>query len=165
MSAADGVVLQLRPATHQRRVLHFANRLSGGVPTILSVDWLNGFLYLLEDPLKGSKPLKNEKPQPPRNRTHTKAKRTSPEGKEDGTEIELEKGATVSFENMTENDPDLSKLVTGFEASGEDGGGGGANVPSKWHIWRTDLMGEKLELVIGELNYEPKNMQLDPCSG
>ena len=145
VSESSGNIFQLRPATQQRRVINLTKQLRGGVPTVLSVDWLNGYLYLLEDPHRHS--LRNIYPISGKNVSSDRRHRS----RINSSFVELE-----NF-HSTRND---SEAEDAFIQSEEI-----PDVSSKWNIWRTDLMGEQLELVVGNLDYEPKHMQVDPYNG
>ena len=128
--------------------------MKGGVPTVLSIDWLNGFLYLLEDPYKG--PVAAQLLRESKGALDMRRKR-SPEA-DAAAELDLNEGTSQDFENVT-GYPALRKLVTKFELETV------TSLSFKWNIWRTNLMGEFLELVMGDLKYEPKQMQVDPYNG
>ena len=68
------------------------------------------------------------------------------------TDVEFANGEETKFEGSHE--PGVDSLIGNEEIRS-----------TNWNIWRTNLMGEGLELVMGDLAYQPMHMQVDPYNG
>ncbi|XP_047738263.1 proto-oncogene tyrosine-protein kinase ROS-like, partial [Hyalella azteca] len=169
---AGGRLLLLHPATHRREVIELG-ALMGGVATTLTLDWLNGFLYILEDtqapPLKPNS-LDPEKdlghlpvPAVEASPVHNSSLDPIPDPTDDGSKSPNKTNPNLDPEYYGGGEENLLPVEEYDE--GEERSLGIHPPRATWNIWRTDLTGKNLELVTPNLDHRPLHLQVDPHNG
>ncbi|KAF2358868.1 Fibronectin type III [Trinorchestia longiramus] len=151
VSDSSGRIMRLSPATHERRIIELSQHMRGGGASTLSVDWLNNFLYILEDPHLGQ-------------RDNSAVSDSASQSSVNSADRPLSHDRSWKESLLNFGKPGSHTSVVGSTFNFNTENTEAIKRKKAWNIWRADLQGENLELV-AELNYPVERIQVDPYNG